>query len=251
MTDNSIPWLIEAIRLTSFPGQPISPNGQSWWSDVIGSAPDRKLIQPKSGELIEEGQFASGRLILRLTQPKIDWTLVPLPDKQSEEMPPTIGNYPEMWQSFLPVTKAWVNLPNLPPIKRIAFGSVLLKPVETPKDGYTILSGLLHSIKLDPDAMVDFFYQINRPRVSASGVPDLAINRLSKWGVVGFQDSLISIGPEGIIQKLGPERYIVRIELDINTSQKYQKDLEQKVLPSIIDELLSMAHELVDRGDVQ
>ena len=51
--------------------------------------------------------------------------------------------------------------------------------------GYRELGRFLPAVRLDEDSS-DFSYQINRPRRSTV-IPELSVNRLSKWSVGKFQ----------------------------------------------------------------
>src|SRR5208282_50763 len=79
-----------------------------------------------------------------------------------------------------------------PPAIRLAYGAILLQPVDNRETGYLRLGELASAVKIDPKSE-DFFYQINRPRESTT-LKNMRLNRLSKWSVALFQPMRFAFG---------------------------------------------------------
>ena len=108
-------------------------------------------------------------------------------------------------------------------------------------------------MKLDPENSSDFSYQINRPRVSATGITDLQLNRLSRWSAVRLSGILVQITagqPTARVFESRNELYACRIELDINTSQTFTAALPQEQLSARVEELVKLGAEIAANGDI-
>ena len=145
----------------------------------------------------------------------------------------------------------WFNSSGCPPIQRLAFGAVLLQPVDNQQKGYRQLAAYLPSLQLALEGATDFFYQINRARPSHSGVPNLKINRLSKWSVYSWAmaEAEVSLAPETRF-RVRQKGAACRLELDINTHPDFLGDLPQEQLSHIFEELLSLGQEIAREGDI-
>lgn len=199
-------WQAETMRLTAFPGPAARIAEPTWWADLVGEPPEAKISRPRKGGQQEEGIFEGRKLVLVVEPSRIDWLLIPA-DHQDGEMGdiPTIGSFPEALDAFSQLMLRWFALGTCPPVRRLAFGAILLQPVEDRQTGYRQISAYLPSVRLDPEGSSDFSYQINRPRDSTSGISGLRINRLSKWS------SYLENGP--ILYGTGIRRALPRTSL--------------------------------------
>ncbi len=106
-------------------------------------------------------------------------------------------------------------------------------------------------MQLDPTSS-DFSYQINRPRISGSGIPDLKINRLSKWSVASWRLEEWSLGPQTTVKTLeGQEAFSCRLELDINTAADFSGEITSQSLASIFAEQINLGAEIAEHGDIK
>jgi hypothetical protein len=136
------------------------------------------------------------------------------------------------------------------PMIRLAFGAVLLQPVDGLAEGYRLLSSYVQ-LQIDPENTSDLLYQINRRRVSSSGITGLTINRLAKWSVLRLQRNLFMLSPGSPVQShTQSEAFACRLELDINTAPEFEGELPQAELPSLIQELVEMGREIAEQGDI-
>jgi len=245
-------WQVEQLRLTAFPSPSVKLPDVGWWENVVGRPPEARTSRPKTGELKEEGTFETGVLVLSIQPLRIDWRLA---KAQQEELIdgdlPVIGEFPNLLESLIATMQRWLEK-DCPEITRLAFGVVLLLPVENRQAGYERLSAYLHDIRLDPVGSSDFLYQINRSRSSGTGIQGLQVNRLSKWSVFSLVRSLMLLSNRAIqaTQLSIPENYACRLELDINTAADFSEILARDKLLPIFREFVELAKEIVEKGDV-
>lgn len=252
---SNVTWQAELLRFTAFTNSPIDVSqdiGQlSWWSDLVGTPSDAKVTRSAVGEYQEEGSFAGGRLILRVDPTRIDWVLTPTPNQQQEnpEGYTVIGQFQELLDQFLPLMRRWLEVSSCFPVQRLAFGGVLAQPVGSLEEGYRLLLPYLPDVRLAPEGLSDFFYQINRPRMSQS-VEGLQINRLCKWGVV-LQQTLTLNFLGQVSTGQGQSYFACRLELDINTAPDFRGGFSKEQALIVLQELVSLTKEVAEKGDVK
>jgi len=243
-------WQAQTLRLTAFPSPAVQLGEPTWWKDLVGEPPETKISQPRIGGQQEEGQLDEGRkLILRVEPTRIDWLLTP--DDRAREVKgiPTTGSFPESLQTFLQLMRRWFELATCPPAQRLAFGAILLLPVENQQAGYRQISAYL-PFPLDPEGSSDFSYQINRPRDSTSGISGLRINRLSRWSVARLTMGDITFGPASVSYAARHIHHACLLELDINTTPDFQGELSREQLLPIFQELVNLGQEITEKGDI-
>jgi hypothetical protein len=123
-----------------------------------------------------------------------------------------------------------------------------MQPIADPVAGNRLLSQYLHDVKIDIEGSTDLFYQINRRRCSTSDVPDLFVNRLSKWSL--STTGLLSLGgaPEEIT--IQARQFACRLELDINTVAEFPEELPHSRLSDLFDEFVRLSNEIAQEGDI-
>jgi hypothetical protein len=236
-------WQAESLRLTAF----IAPHEKvaepNWWAEVMGAEPDNKTSKPKVGEYGQSGECGAGRLTLNVQPGRVDWvwSSVVDPERWAEAIP-TIGPWGETLERFHQLMNRW--LPIAPPVQRLALGTSFVIPVETLQEGYRRLSRFL-PFRLDAENSSDFLYRINRPRESKAK-PGLKLNRLSTWGVVGWLKMMVSVGQA---VSSPPQNLACRVETDINTAVECQ-DIPKDLVPALLQECVTLAGEIAERGDV-
>ncbi len=243
-------WQVENIRLTAFPESPVESKEINWWQDIVGELPDSSTFHPKTGELREMGPFDSFNLSVIVNSDRIDWQF--LQNQSSVNEIPTIGDFDEILIQFKKLMSEWLKSYS-PKLKRVAFGTVLLLPVNDRKQGYEKLSNYLKKVEIDTENSSDFSYQINRVRNSESGVKNLRINRLSKWSVAVFVNTIFNLhsGIRTSEQILMPGTHACRLEIDINTIAEYPDSLPKNKLGVVFNELVNFGREIVEKGDIK
>jgi len=239
-------WKIDTLRMTVFPPALVSIEGQNWWSDVTGDTPEISSLEQKKSIQKVVGPYDEGSLTFQLAPFRLDWVWGPAidPDRIGEFQ--NIGSFPEACAKFKRLMLKWFELQNVPKIKRLALGVVAILPAGDRKSSYMQLAAYLPRVQIDIENSSDFLYQVNRARDSKSGVSELKLNRLSKWGAVKTT-LLANIGPTAIT---GAVKHACRLELDINTAGEFPREIEKREAPKVLEELFALAEEIATKGDV-
>jgi hypothetical protein len=145
----------------------------------------------------------------------------------------------------------WLSDSQIPAVTRLAFGAVIVYPVQDRETGYQVLNPYLPSVDVDPDGAFDFLYQINRPRDSSTGIESLRVNRLSRWSVVQQVYTTFELGARpGRVLALSPQQLACRLELDINTTSDFSGILPADKLPDLFQELVDLGEEIIAKGEL-
>lgn len=241
-----VSWLVERLRLSVFfKNNPLPEDMESWWNSMSIESEEsvRKPLYRESGK------FGNGQLLMSNQPLRIDWIYEPYKPSEQDEHFPNIGSWNDSVEAFSSRVENW--LTNISEVKRLAFGVVLLCPSKDRREGYDSISRFLPDIRIRNEGESDFFFQINRPRNSDTLIPDLKINRLSKWAVILLQRIQVTVeSGQPIIASSKMMQYANRLELDINTSPEYTNDIPNKLLPELFKELLSLAKQITIEGDI-
>lgn len=245
-------WFVQSLRLTVFPFAPIEPGQVAWWEEIIGQPPQDIFTKPREGKAHAEGVWRNAVLNLEIEPLRVDWHVQINPATQEErEGLPVIGRFEDLIQEFYDLTSGWLS--SLGPVQRIAFGAQLLEPANDKVDGYRKLGGYLPDVKIDAERSREFLYRINRQRNSSSGIDGLVINRLSTWAVLIFRQFALEMSPEsgGRAIPVGTEPLSAcRVELDINSSADFRGEITGDALPGLFGELIELAKEITEKGDI-
>lgn len=188
-------WQATGFRLTAFPSPAADFEGTTWWTDVVGTEPERRISKPKMSQQQDEGPSCDGNLILNVQPSRIDWLLQPPREELEQISFPSIGSFPEVLDSYVKLMISWLASPTCPPLIRLAFGAILIQPTQDRAEAYKRLGPYLHYVEIDPKASSDFFYQINRPRKSRTG-----ISSLLSFSSLQIPDPGFPIGQGGIVR---------------------------------------------------
>lgn len=246
-------WEVETLRLTAFINEVPRPEDITWWNDLFGEEAESTVSKPKQGKRKDEDIFEGGKLVLSCLPNRIDWLYTWKPEGETEGLP-TIGLFKDYMQKFVSKMIDWFAMS--PPINRLAFGVILLKPVESREEGYAIVNSLLPNVEIDTQDSLDFSYQINRPRTS-NVITDkkLIINRLSKWSILRYHGFQITIGSGGVSSTStgipDDAEYVCRLELDISTDQESKEELPSDKLSSLFSEFVELGKEVMVHGDIK
>lgn len=245
-------WEARVLRFTLFTSEPVQAAPDDWWQRVTGELPVETVGNPREGTRQVSGPALGGQLTVATQPQRIDWILSP--NVAVEEGAPLgrmfdrIGLLTSVLPQFLEVLRGWI--PQAPPSSRLAFAPLLEFPVEDRVRGYYELGPFLPAVQIDPEGTADLLYQINRPRPSRTGVPDLLINRLSKWAVAVF-------GVTGIALGGGPQQSVdmtvghaCRLEMDLNTAPQQGLEFSPEQALDLLEELVELGNEIAERGDI-
>jgi hypothetical protein len=238
-------WRVGDLRLTAFtdPFAPAETSAEGKrWEAMVGKPPENVISRLFGTDVEENGPFPSGGKLSYKRSPRgVEWMLESAPDP---EMPETFfGMNTAVITPFSELIRRW--LVDCPAFQRLAFGAALYLQVRDKAEGYRRLSDYL-GLQLDPENTGDFLYQINRRRRSRSGVPNLEINRLSKWTWAPFGVR----GPEGEQPWPVARHSVCLLELDINTAPEFRGPFPREAYVPLFDELVAFAEEIAVKGPV-
>jgi hypothetical protein len=243
-------WQVERMRVTAFPGEAMAAERfSSWWDEIVGFPAEEVQSRPKMGLYQAQGDFEGRRLVLQVLPGRIEWFVAAIMKASDEEFgAPPIGPFPEVVASLAKVVDPW--LPKAPPLQRLAFGAILLQPVESRHAGYDRLDDYLHDVEIDPEGSSDLLYQINRPRESTT-IGQLSLNRLTKWSVQIARRVFLTMGSDGVETRTLGEESACRLELDINTPADFAESLPADRLTALLEEMIGLGREIAESGDVR
>ena len=241
-------WMTAQLRFTAFVEQSFQVPEIDWWAEIVGTQPESITTMPKVREINAEGNFGSGRLLVSVNPVRIDLRYSVDQEITDDLEFSSLGELEENLNLLVGILGNWFGKDSVPPFTRLAFGTVLLHPVPKVDDAYTFLKSLLHFVQVEPGAMRDLTFQVNRQRVSQV-IPGLLINRLSRWASLRLQSTLMK---DNIVSAFNNvDLYAVRLILDINTIPENKTPFSQTQLLDLFNELVGLGREIIDQGDIK
>jgi len=242
-------WKVNSLRFTVFPKENFSIS-DNWWESLTGSQPNNITNQPKFQLRHYEGTYESGTFIIETDPVRISLIYTQnVSSQQNFSSFFSLSEYNEIINYFVPIIDKWFSLPDCPVAQRIAYGGILLAPVKNKLEGYQKLDSYLPALHIDTQNSADFLYQINRPRLSKV-VPNLLLNRLSKWLLIRFQASVTQFFAKiPQVNHLNAE-YAVNLEFDINTDGDNIGDFSPDKQKELFAELRELCEEIALNGDI-
>ena len=132
--------------------------------------------------------------------------------------------------------------------KRLAFGVQAILPVVDRVEAYRLLQGLLKDrIRFETEGSSDFIYQINHPVRSKTGI---MLNRLTKWSAMAVQVVQFQVGTMPTTVRSIHIAEFASLECDFNTPADRQEPLDSAALGLIYDELVNLAWENIEMGEI-
>ena len=241
-------WNAESLRISLFTR--VAPKiTEQDWQRLTGQEEAETRTQIPGGRAFI-GSALGGQLTLAMPGPRIDCVLSPKPDGPAQDFSlNSVGPWSQMSETFLTATIPWIRQLDIE-TTRVAFGCVLLLKAEGRDDVYARLGDLLTSVTVKPD-MRDLLFRVNW-RKNSKVVPELSINRLTTFSAVQISlatFALDSATPAKV--SLTSRSDFVRLEIDHNTSQEWDKPFDREQVVSIYEELASLADENAKNGEVQ
>lgn len=243
-------WTAELLRVTLFHAHTDEVKAEGWWQMVTGMAPDGSIGKPKTGERIELGKLDDTTLVLHAKQleGRIDWVLTW--EGEPSDNPPS---FPDKATVLLNLMANLFSLEVLPSINRVAFGALVVLPIPGDTlghEGYATISNYL-TFDISRDTASDFMFQINRKR-SSTTIPEVEVNRLTKWSVIkAVTRQIVLISSDGIVASPAVASALegCHLELDISTA-KVDVAFPGDMLTALLTELVDLGRELIREGDV-
>ena len=246
-------WLVSSLRLTAFPAAPAFESSREWWQGLIGSDPETSVERRQKSEREASGILDGTALALSVDLLRVTWACDPpaATDAQGHEWGiENIGRFVDRREWFSLLMQRWLGECHVP-IKRLAFGGVIVQPTPDHPAAYEQLNRYLRCVDLDP-ASTDFLYRINRKRQSRVLGPATELNRLTTWmALKKVTARVLFSGGQAVIDP-APEAvpvYAARLEFDFNTSAERTDPLPQESLGELFAELTDLALETATHGD--
>lgn len=245
----TLEWIAENIRISLFSNEVVTLTNNDWKKVTGQEEPESQ--QKVLGRHTMSAPFQSGFLTITASGTRIDCVLSPKPRKEVEEgYLPSLGDWPAACGAFLSATKQWVGQLSSP-IVRIAFGAVLLNRCPTRREAYTSLIGLLKSVNGDAGRMRELIYRINWP-IESNSVPGLTLNRITQWAVLELRTQIMMIAPGSpVIEQSAAPIFVIRLELDHNTDEGWMNPFDRDSRDLIYEELVQMALENAEKGELK
>ena len=244
-------WDVENLRLSIFHAEEsfnATPTGL--WARAVNSEPETIESRPREGVVREIGRVGENNLLLAAQRGRIDWVAQPVMDGDGPGDSVLILEAAE--EEVLPLLQSCLvlTLESVQQLQRLAFGASLLKRVGSPSMAIQQMAGYLPDMRFGSMEGRDFTYQVNRRRRSRS-VSHAEINRLARWSTQHFGTVQLQIRPPGQPRVQESDAGVVRaLHLDMNTTPE-TGEIGHSAAPDLFDELIVLAREIANIGDVE
>ncbi|TDV54422.1 hypothetical protein EC919_104158 [Pseudomonas graminis] len=231
-------WRVEVLRFTFFYSEPQSGRGRDWWKALTGIDPETTVNKQQTGEYVESGPYLQGQLDLKVAFNRLDWTLTYPLASMPDYVPPM-----DLQTSLDTMYDAFKKITLDPNVIRVAFGAVLLMPVENAHKGNIIFNEYMPFVKVDLDNVEDLFLQVNFPYVARS-YDGMKINNVAKWSVMSGQFMQMAIGGFPQIST----NFLVRGEVDLSSAGERQTPLDGESVIPLLDEFVAKTYSIFQEG---
>jgi hypothetical protein len=254
VSDGNPLWKVERLRATAFlTGEGSDPGAR--WKDLLGVDPEQVTARPQIGLKQATGIHENVRVTLTSQPGREDMAYEPAgsPESTTEasKLFHFIGDWDQLKDQFR--DRAITAASHLGPVNRLAFGGVLLIPVKDGEAARELLSRLIKCIQIAPSiSMVDFFWQVNRPRKSKV-VAGLTVNRLLRWSAPELTLHTVMIDAQkiqNVAATVTPTATAVRLEFDINTVTARTEPFAKETIGEMYSELVDLGDEATKSGDI-
>lgn len=241
-----VDWGVNVLRLSVFSaGNPMASDDV--WKLLTGQEEAESRAAVPGGRRFS-GKFANGLLTLTNAGQRLDLVLQALDNETGELRLPVIDAWTNLRALFTQMSVKLLTAVNVP-IVRVAFGGIFLAREETLENCYRRLKQMLKSVDVEPSKMRDLHYRVNWQQDSK--VVPIKLNRLTTWASVRFSATVLQItGNQVAVAGADSDQFAVRLECDHNTDAANQEPFEPSKLGSIFEELVQLATENADKGEV-
>lgn len=245
---SQLQWDVVSLRMTAFPAPGSEVTKTDWWKSGVDEPPEL-IEQPRTGEIVEMAKRGNGELELQIDPLSLSW-FQRVPEVHQENEPEVLGKFRSSCEEFCVLMMSkWFKLNAVPNLVRLAFGAILIQPVQSQEEGLKRLGRYIPAVNLDPPPSSSFLYQINRRRASELEIEELKINRVMKWSLTKYQ--LLRTHPDGRVKfTQAPQRSYIRLELDINTIQEFEGEFQREHASQVFSELVELGTEIAEKGDI-
>jgi hypothetical protein len=248
-------WSARMLRLTAFlqsPGEAITADT---WVRATGMAqPAVDHAEPPQFQRVQGGPVGPGFLVVQaqgLAQ-RIDWMMgtPPPPADVAANTPPLteFGPVEPALKVFSEVVRKWLSFTDIVST-RLAIGIIAAIPTSDRISAYTALQKYIPSVRLDPEHTRETLYRINRPKPSRSLGAEIELNRVTTWAVSAVRFVAGAVTPSSVVLP-GLGGIYVSVECDNSTPVEQQSVLDKSKFVEIYDELMEMALQNLEFGEL-
>jgi hypothetical protein len=244
----ALEWTAETLRLSLFFADSVKASIADW--KAITGQDEPQTIQSVAGRRSMIGPFQGGVLQMNAIGSRLDIVLLPKTPSETVEdgYVPTIGTLGDVCTDFVKATAEWLAGFEQPIIRMAVAGSALAK-CDSLQDAYTKLLGMLASVKGDPEKMRELIFRVNWP-VNSRQSNGLMLNRITVWAVIQIQlQIMVQTGTKTVVNET-PASQVIRLEFDNNTDAARTEPFDRASLVPIYDELIALALENAEKGEV-
>ncbi len=243
------PWSARTLRLTAFLQSPVDAIAPDTWTRATGaSEPAFDQAQPPLLSRIQGGPVGPGFLTLHVQglAQRVDWIMGPPPPSDASPNPLVLefGPVEPALEAFSNVVRPWLASTNIIS-NRLAVGVVAAIPMPDRLAAYKMLQNYIPSVKIDAEHTRELSYRINRPKLSRSLGAEVELNRVTSWGATRLQVA----GPTGAVLA-GIGGVYVSVECDNSTPAEQEAPLDKSRFVDIYDELMEMALQNLELGEL-
>jgi hypothetical protein len=244
MGDNGMQdeWLVQSLRLTLFTSGLWSGN-ETIWHDLTAREPEIDENRVRESVRRQIGREGDGQLETLVTPVRTDIVMSP---PVQDALQSNFGQAEEKLPDFVSLVSSWLSrTAETGKVNRVAFGAVLLLPVDNREAGYRELDRLLTSVTVDPINTKELLYRINRPKIYQGKIE---LNRLTTWTSVDLRKFYLATSLERPSTPISGEAF-VRLEVDHSTPVERIEPLPSGEIVPMFNALVEMAVENAARGE--
>lgn len=245
----ALEWITAGLRVSLFAQENFS-DSQAIWKTLTGSD-EFETQRNVPGRRQISGPFQSGVLNVAATATRLDCVMQPSPPSGEGEIDadyiPSLGPWPDSIKNFVGATSNWLSSVNNP-ILRLALGGAVVTRCNDLHDAYGVLSSQLRNVKVDPDRTRDLIYRVNYP--VESSVTGEKLNRVTTWAAMQLSLQVVHDFGSSSVSSESTGATVVRLEFDCSTDADRSQPFDPSKLVPIYDELVALASENVERGEV-
>ncbi len=243
-------WDTENIRVSIFASLDYNSLDQyrELWEGASGQIPESVDIRPRDGITRLRGVVDGNTLLISIQEGRIDWHITPVPPRGHSSSPLTLYRV----EGAIPILNEALHasLRAIHSVERLAFAPVLLRVVPDRRTGLDQMKRYIPHIDVDTLDGGDFNYRVNRTRPSQV-VPYVRINRLASWTIEEGGTISFRVTPSGVPAISEDTPFTIRkLAMDINTTVE-TSDMPTSEIPGLLYELVGIASEIADKGDIQ
>ena len=222
-------WQVEMLYIEAYSDEIANVSASEIWAAQLDFEPDEAHQFKRERMEAQEGDHKNGRIILIKRRDHVEWRYQASQDDESAGIP-MIGKLQDELAVIVKLGKSWLSSPGMFEVNSLAFGAMLLNPVDNLESGFDALKEFLPILNVE--GMSEFSYRVNRPRISQV-VDNLLVNRETWWTTVSSN-----------------HEFAARLRFEIRTEANRAEALSPGSIVGLLDEMVTWGLELSSKGDI-